>query len=112
MASLWDDVKNAILDGYVYAADKAEELSQVGRAKVEILRLNRSIARTMSEIGGRVFDLFERGTQADIPEDEEIASAVKRIAALRADVAKLEREIERIRADRARYGERGSNDRR
>ena len=64
MASLWDDVKNAIVDGYVYASDKAEELSQIGRAKVEILRVNRQIARTMSEIGGRAFDLIEKGEQA------------------------------------------------
>jgi len=108
MSSLWDDVKNAILDGYVYAADKAEELTQIGRAKVEILRINRTIARTMSEIGGRVYDLHERGAKADIPDDETIAQAVKTIGALRLDVEKLEREIERIRAERS---ERRTSDR-
>ncbi len=111
MSSLWDDVKNAILDGYVYAADKAEELTQIGRAKVEVLRLNRTIARTMSEIGGRVFDLFERGAQADIPNDDSIAQAVGRITALRTEVQKWEREIERIRTERAQRGERDPEDR-
>ena len=112
MSSLWDDVKNAIVDGYVYAADKAEELTQVGRAKVEILRINRTIARTMGEIGGRVFDLFERGAQADIPDDESIGQSVKTIVSLRADVERWEREIERIRAERAQRGERDRDDRR
>jgi hypothetical protein len=111
MSSLWEDVKNAILDGYVYAADKAEELTQIGRAKVEVLRLNRTIARTMSEIGGRVFDLFEGGTQSDIPDDESIAQAVRRITALRTDVEKWEREIERIRTERAQRGDRDPDDR-
>lgn len=111
MSSLWDDVKNAILDGYVYAADKAEELTQIGRAKVEVLRLNRTIARTMSEIGGRVFDLFEHGAQTDIPNDDSIAQAVGRITALRTEVQKWEREIERIRTERAQRGERDPEDR-
>lgn len=111
MPSLWEDVKNAILDGYVYAADKAEELTQIGRAKVEVLRINRTIARTMSEIGGRVFDLFEHGAEAGIPQDDVISQAVKRIAALRTDVEKWEREIERIRTERAQRGERDPDDR-
>jgi hypothetical protein len=111
MSSLWEDVKHAILDGYVYAADKAEELTQIGRAKVEVLRLNRTIARTMSEIGGRVFDLFERGAQMDIPDDESIAQAVKKIAALRTEVEKCEQDIERIRTERAQRGDRDPDDR-
>jgi len=105
MSSLWEDVKNAILDGYVYAADKADELTQIGRAKVEILRVNRTIARTMSEIGGRVFDLFDAGREADIPDDPAIAKAVHSIRALKDELAKLEQDIERIRAERAQRGE-------
>jgi hypothetical protein len=104
MSNLWDDVKNAILDGYVYAADKADELTQIGRAKVEVLRTNRTIARTMSEMGGRVFDLYEAGREADIQQDESIRKTVESIRGLRAEVEKWEQEIERIRAERAQRG--------
>ncbi|MFH1501447.1 MAG: hypothetical protein ABIG03_00225 [Candidatus Eisenbacteria bacterium] len=102
MASLWDDVKNAIVDGYVYASDKAEELTQISRAKVEILRVNRQIARTMSEIGGRTFDLFEKGTQDTLPGDTEIQGAVEAIQKMRLDIKKWEKEIEEAKAERAR----------
>lgn len=101
MASLWDDVKNAIVDGYVYASDKAEELSQIGRAKVEILRVNRQIARTMSEIGGRAFDLIEKGERDSLPQDEEIQGAVEAIQKMRLDIEKWEKEIEVAKAERA-----------
>ncbi len=100
MASLWEDVKNAIVDGYVYASDKAEELTQIGRAKVEILRLNRQIAREMSKIGGRAFDLFEAGEEEALSKDETIRSAVERIRKLRQDIENREQEIERIKAER------------
>jgi hypothetical protein len=100
MASLWDDVKNAIVDSYVYASDKAEEITQIGRAKAEIFRLNRQIAHTMSEIGGRAFELFEAGEESTIAADESIAKAVAKIRALRSDIARWEAEIQKARAER------------
>jgi len=101
VASLWDDVKNAIVDGYVYASDKAEELTQISRAKIEILRVNRQIARTMSEIGGRAFDLIENGRKEELPDDEKIHAAVDAIQKMRLDIARLESEIETAKAERA-----------
>jgi hypothetical protein len=100
MASLWDDVKNAIVDSYVYAADKAEEITQIGRAKAEIFRLNRQIAHTMSEIGGRAFELFEAGEEAAIATDADVMKAVEKIRALRADIERWDGEIQKAKAER------------
>ena len=100
MAPLWDDVKNAIVDGYVYASDKAEEMSQIGRAKVEILKLNRQIARLMGDMGGRVFEMFESSEQAAIPGDESLAGSVEKIHGIRQDISKWEKEIEQAKAER------------
>lgn len=100
MSSLWDDVKNAIVEGYVYAADKADELTQIGKTRVDILRVNRKIARTMSEIGGRVYEFFDRGEEGSIPGDEGIARNVEAIARLRTELERLEQEIEKIKEER------------
>ena len=100
MSSLWEDVKNAIVDGYVHAADKAEELTQIGKAKVEILRLNRQIANIMSEVGGMTFDLFDKGEQSKIAKDEDIRVAVEKIQAHRAEIEMWQAEIEQAKAER------------
>lgn len=100
MASLWDDVKSAIVDSYVYAADKAEEITQIGRAKAEIFRLKRQIAHTMSEIGGRAFELFETGDESAIGSDEDVATAVEKIRGLRRDIEKWDAEIQKAKAER------------
>jgi hypothetical protein len=100
MAPLWDDVKNAIVEGYVYASDKAEEMSQIGRAKVEILKLNRQIARLMGDMGGRVFEMFESDEQAAISDDESLAGSVEKIHGFREDISKWERDIEQAKAER------------
>jgi hypothetical protein len=100
MAPLWDDVKNAIVDGYVYASDKAEEVTQIGRAKVEILKLNRQIARLMGDMGGRVFEMFESDEQAAIPGDESLVGSVEKIRGFRQDISKWEKEIQQAKVER------------
>lgn len=105
MASLWDDVKNAIVDSYVYASDKAEEITQIGRAKAEIFRLNRQIAHTMSEIGGKAFELFEAGEESAITTDPDVAEAVEKIRALRSDIEKWDAEIQKAKAEREKKAE-------
>jgi len=100
MAPLWDDVKNAIVDGYVYASDKAEEVTQIGRAKVEILKLNRQIARLMGDMGGRVFELYEEGEQGSLPADESLSSSVEKIRGFRQEISRWEQEIEKAKAER------------
>jgi hypothetical protein len=107
MASLWDDVKNAIVDSYLYAADKAEEITQIGRAKAEIFRLNRQIAHTMSEIGGRAFELFESGDEGAIGSDGDVVKAIEKIRALRGDIEKWEAEIEAAKAERDKKASEG-----
>jgi hypothetical protein len=100
MAPLWDDVKNAIVEGYVYASDKAEEVTQIGRAKVEILKLNRQIARVMGDMGGRVFEMFESGEQTAIPGDESLEDSVEKIRESRREISKWEKEIEAAKVER------------
>jgi len=100
MAPLWDDVKNAIVDGYVFASDKAEEVTQIGRAKVEILKLNRQIARLMGDMGGRVFEMIEGGEQDAIAADETLSDSVEKIRGFRQEISRWEQEIEKAKAER------------
>lgn len=100
MAPLWEDVKNAIVEGYVYASDKAEEMTHIGRAKMEIMKLNRQIARTMTDIGGRVYDMFDSGEGEAAGKDDKITEAVERIRGYRREIEKWEKEIEKAKAER------------
>jgi hypothetical protein len=100
MAPLWDDVKKAIVEGYVYASDKAEEVTQIGRAKVEILKLNRQMERLLGVMGSRVFEMFESDEQAAIPDDESLVGSVEKIRGFQKDISKWEKEIEQAKLER------------
>ncbi|MBN2565478.1 MAG: hypothetical protein JXB46_07180 [Candidatus Eisenbacteria bacterium] len=110
MAPLWEDVKNAIVDGYVYASDKAEEMTQIGRARVEIMKLNRQIARTMADMGGRVYDLFDRGAGAEAGSDQKIKESVEKIRGYRTEIQKWDKEIEKAKSERREHERSESED--
>jgi len=100
MSTRWDDVKNAIVDGYVYASDKAEELTAIGKARVDVVKANRKIAQAMTGIGDRVFQLFEDEQEGTLAEDADIVGAIEEIRALRREIGRLKEEIERVKAER------------
>lgn len=100
MAPLWDDVKSAIVEGYVYASDKAEEVTQIGRAKVEIMKLNRQIVRLMGDIGGRVFEMFEAGEHEAVGGDSTISEAIGKIKGCQEGIKRWEKEIEEAKIER------------
>ncbi len=100
MSTLWDDVKNAIVDGYVYASDKAEELTAIGKSRVDVVKANRKIAQAMTRIGDRVFLLFEEEQESSMAEDADVVGAVEEIRSLRREISRLEEDIERVKAER------------
>ncbi len=100
MSKFWDDVKEAIVDGYIYAADKAEEMTQIGRAKVDILSTNRRIASAMSDLGGRMFELFDDDKASEILDDANILGTIERIRDERRELDRLRAEIAEVKAAR------------
>ncbi len=110
MSKFWDDVKSAIVDGYIYAADKAEEMTQIGRAKVDILSTNRRIASAMSDLGGRVFELHDDDKASEILDDASVLSTIERIKDERLELDRLKAEIAEIREMREQAREEDAAD--
>ena len=54
MANLWDDIARTIREGVDTVVEKTEELTRIGRIKVDILNIKRKVEKNFSELGGRV----------------------------------------------------------
>ncbi len=102
MDDLWSKVKKNLVEWYETAYDKTDEYARIGKKKVEITGLNRSIEKHFSEMGGRVYDLIvEQGHRGNKTSDDVV---VKRIVAevkeLESHLKKKEEEIDRIKDDK------------
>lgn len=99
MESLWDRVRKNLMEWYEVASDKTEEVARVGRRKIEMTGINRSIEKRMVELGGRVYDLIRvEGHRGNMTaDDEKVQKLVREISRLEKELELKEEEIRTIR---------------
>ncbi len=59
---LWGNLKRGLQDGAELAINKAEELTQVGRARLDVAAAKTRLSRLQAELGATVFSRLEEGT--------------------------------------------------
>lgn len=99
MDTLWNRVKNNLVEWYGSAYDKTDELARIGKKKIEMTGLNRAIEKHLSELGGRLYDLVaEQGHRGNrTADDEQVQRLVEEIRELERQLGAKEKEIESIR---------------
>ena len=99
MEDLWSKVKKNLIDWYETAYDKTDELARIGKKKIEITGLNRSIEKHLAELGGRVYDLVaqqgHRGNKT--ADDETVKRLIAEVRELEKQLHEKEEEIESIK---------------
>lgn len=96
MANLFDEVKKNLKEWGSIAADKAEELTKVGRLKIDILSLNREIEKNFVELGGKVYELIYKEDQGRIKGNDEVKKIIQRIASFEETREGKMKEIENL----------------
>ena len=96
MANLWDKIRKSLEDGYKVTKDKTEELTKLGKLKIDILSTKHKISKSFTEIGGIVYEAAKEGKSADVLESPEVAYLVDTIKGLENDLEEKESQYEEI----------------
>ena len=56
MEKLWEKIKKTVKEGVATAAEKTEEYTKLGKAKLDVLTIKRKISKNFTELGGIVYD--------------------------------------------------------
>ena len=101
MDTLWNRVKKNLVEWYGTAYDKTDELARVGKKKIEIAGINRTIEKHLSELGGRIYDLVaEQGHRGNkTADDVQVQRLVSEIRDLEKELKDKEDEIEALREE-------------
>jgi len=106
MATLWDKVKKNLAEWYSVAYDKTDELAKIGKKKLEIAGINRTIEKHMLELGGKVYDLIAAENKgSEVADDEKVKELVEEIKKLEEQLKLKEEEIETIKKEKREKGE-------
>ncbi len=97
MASkLWQDVKKGLKETVSYAAEKTEELTTLGRIKMDIVGIKRTMDNKYKELGKLAYAKFVQGDKLDMNANEEARVILQTLATLAADLKNKEAELAEV----------------
>lgn len=97
MENVWQKIKDSLAEGFQNISEKTEEMTRIGRLKLEVIAIKRDIEKAMIELGGRVYHRFKDKTILD---DPDIKSLVKSIKEKENKLKTIEEKIEQVRNQR------------
>ena len=89
--TLWERIKQGVLESASTAAEKAEYLGRIGRARLDIAGTRHSIHEAFAELGGVVYTYLQDGKKTAVAQKDDVQELVEKIGALE-DLLK-EREV-------------------
>ena len=98
MEKMWDSIKRGLHDGAELAVNKAEELTLLGRARLDIAAAKTRLSRLKAELGTEVYSGVKSG-RIPAPDDSAVQELCDRIRACETELSEREEAFERIRTD-------------
>ncbi|MBN2364784.1 MAG: hypothetical protein EH225_01360 [Calditrichaeota bacterium] len=98
MTVFWDKIKKNIVETLNEAIDRTEELTSVGRTKLEILQLEHKLDEKYTEMGKLIYSNFSKYSQ-HLPRTGKILEIKKTIDELEKKLSEKEKELGRIREE-------------
>jgi hypothetical protein len=93
MESLWKKVKK----GFMLAAERTDELTKIGKLKLDIVATHRKIRRSFEELGGRTYELIKSGKRKKpLTDEKNVAKLIKEIQCLEKQLAKEEKALTKL----------------
>lgn len=80
--TLWERIKQGLRDGAATAAEKAEYLGKLGRARLDIARTRHAIHDAFTELGGQIYDELKNHEAAIQAQTEAVQDQIETIGKL------------------------------
>ena len=97
MSELWSKLKKDLTDNFQSLSRKTEELTRIGRLKLEIIAIKRDIEKSFIELGGRVYQAFEDKAQDQVLSDEHLKEIINTIREKEQKLKSIEEKIAAVK---------------
>lgn len=94
LEGFFDDIVKTVQDGLTKLADKTDQLTQMGRLKLDIVSIKREIEKQAAALGSRVYRLAVQEKNDAILDDPEVKSYFEKLSGLEDRLATKKAEME------------------
>ena len=97
MPSMWEDLKKTVKGGLSTAAAKTEEYTKIGKAKLDIMNLNKSLNGTLQDLGLEAHAQITGGAKGLNSQNPKVKELIEKINQFKQSIKDKEAEIEAIK---------------
>ena len=97
--SIWDKIKRSVIDSANVAAEKAEYLGKIGRARLDIAKTRHAIRDRFADLGGLVYEGLKSDDGSDIAGIDEVKVLVSVISDLEQELGRREEALNALREE-------------
>ncbi len=97
MKTVWKNIKKGVTDGYKSLSNKTDEMTKIGRLKLEKIAIKRDIEKAFIELGGRFYHAVQKKKHKEFSSEEEVTQLIKAIKNKELKLKSLEEKIEQVR---------------
>ena len=110
MEQLWKKIKKSVMEGVTTAAEKTEEYTKIGKAKLDILAVKRKITKNFTELGGIVYDSVKEKKAGEALESPEAKKVINTLEDLEKELSEKEAVFEESKTKTESKEKRGEED--
>jgi hypothetical protein len=96
MNDYWQNFKKKFQEGVQTVSEKTEELTRIGRLKLQIIAVKRDIEKSFTELGGRTYEILISANKKEIEKNPDIGSIVDEIREQEMKLQQLETDVKEI----------------
>jgi hypothetical protein len=100
MKPLWNKIKKGFQTGVSVTVEKTEELSRIGKLKLDIAAIRRELTRTFTQLGETIYQKAAEEKKPELWADEEAKTLIEKIKSLKLNIREKENELEKIREEK------------
>lgn len=91
MGDLWEKIRKSVIDGVQAAAEKTEELTKLGKIKIEILNIKRKISKNFTELGGITYEAIKESTTKEELKSDKVNAIIEKLKELDSELEAKEK---------------------
>ena len=99
MDNMWDSIKKGLQDGVAVTMSRAEELTQHGRARLDVAVIKTRLSRLQKELGVLAYGSIEAGQGNELATSTEVQALCDLIKVAQEDLTSCQTALQELKDD-------------
>lgn len=99
--NVWEKIRKRVFEGVNAAAEKTEEYTRMGKAKLDVLAVKRKMAKLHTDLGAHIYQSVKDGKTDGVFESETVKNMVNELRDMETELVQKDQVYQELR-DRAK----------